>query len=144
MLRRPWLFFFLLTALAGGVAYAAQPVDQGQGSPNVLPWRVNLVGASVGTGKPAALTTGAPLVRVAISAVSADSGAVLVPGNSYRIACSTDCFLRWGAGAQTALTTDSAFFGPAVEYLTAPAGATNVAFITVSGTGFCTITTVVP
>ena len=98
-------------------------------------------GTATSASAPLALTTGAPLARVSISGVSADSGAVIVAGNVYRIACSTDCFFRWGAGAQTALTTDTAFFGPAVEYLTAPAGATNVAFITTSATGFCTITT---
>lgn len=113
---------------------------------NPLPTSPVVAGAVVSSTNPMpvlaakalAPAAGAPAARVSISTGSA-AATGLTAGAIYRVACSTDCFFRLGSGTPTAVTTDSAFFGPGVEYVTIPSGSTAIAFVTTAGTGFCTV-----
>lgn len=130
----------LALLLAAGVTLAATLVDQGAGNPNQIPWRVTLTdasGAPASTGTPPAIAAGAPAYNVSISAVT--TSRAVTAGNYYRVACNTDASFRFGTGATSAVTTDAAFYAPAVEYLRVPSGANTIAFITTSASGTCTI-----
>ena len=123
-------------------AAAQQVVNQGNGSNSVVPWKTRVV-TSTGTavdvfGVRYFATTGAPAAVVAVSTVSA-AATGLVAGATYRVACDTAVFFRIGAGTPVAVTTDAAFYGPAVEYIGFPSTATGFAAITLSGTGTCSL-----
>ena len=122
-------------------AAAQQVVNQGNGSNSVVPWKARIVtssGAAIDALPAIYLTTGAPAAVVAVSTVSA-AATGLVAGATYRVACDTAVFFRIGAGTPVAVTTDAAFYGPAVEYIGFPSTATGFAAITLSGTGTCSL-----
>lgn len=136
---------FIVAAVAVALACsvgAQTVVNQGSGSSSgTKAWRVTPVTSGGAASEPlgqAFITTGAPAARVAISGTSA-AATGLTAGARYRVACDTACFFRTGSGTPTALTTDAAFYGPAVEYLSLRTGDTAIAFITSAGTGVCTI-----
>ena len=122
-------------------AAAQQVVNQGNGSNSFVPWKTRIVtssGAAIDALPAIYLTTGAPAAVVAVSTVSA-AATGLVAGATYRVACDTAVFFRIGAGTPVAVTTDAAFYGPAVEYIGFPSTATGFAAITLSGTGTCSL-----
>jgi hypothetical protein len=136
-----------LTLILTAFAVDAQVlVVQGAGSTTQRPWGVlvkdsngNVI-SSFGGGPSAGYTTaGAPAASVSISAASAVATG-LTAGATYRVACTVSCFYRTGSGTPTALTSDSLFIGPAVEYIGLKTGSTAIAFITSAGTGTCTVT----
>ena len=125
-------------------AAAQQVVNQGNGSNSVVPWKTRVV-TSTGTavdvfGVRYFATTGAPAATLAVSTVSA-AATGLTAGAIYRVTCDTTVRFRLGTGTPVALTTDSAFFGPATEYIGFPSTATAFAAITLAGTGTCTLLT---
>jgi hypothetical protein len=141
--------FLALAIIIPTIVLAGTLVDQGAGSQTQRPWRVTPTDASGATTSPAGgptagyTTAGAPAASVSISTVTA-AATGLTAGATYRVACSVPCFYRTGSGTPTALTTDSLFVGPAVEYIGLKTGSTAIAFITSSGTGTCTVTRLTP
>lgn len=96
-------------------------------------------GSSSSSSTPRYLPSGAPTSgNIAVSTVSA-AVCGLTPGAVYRLDCTATVRWRVGPATPTALTTDRAFFGPAVDY--GPLGAVDTcfAFVTAAGTATCTL-----
>jgi hypothetical protein len=138
------LVFAAFLSIVAAAALAATPVDQGQGSTRVIPWRVTTTtssgGAGTGTGYIAA---GAPAANVSVSTLSA-AATGLTAGAVYRVACNVPVFYRTGTGTPTALTSDAPLYGPAIDYVGLVGTSTAIAFVTAAGTGSCVVSLITP